>query len=91
MKHKLPYLLIAAVCLAVGIYFYFHVDMTGAAYEEIEAYRVQYPHNTVSYTVTIDGDISPLEITSKQTVAHCTLSQVNSLIDHADYLQHLTD
>ena len=90
MKKKLPILLTAILAIAAGLYFYFHVDMTGAPYAEIEAYRAKYPHKTVSYTVTVEGDTYPLEITSKETEASCRLSQLESLIDHAEYLQHLT-
>ena len=92
MKKKQPLPLLAAALLAaaVGIYFYFNVDMTGAPYSEIEAYRAEHPNKNVTYTVTIDGGETPLEISSKVTEAALTdLQQTDSLIAQAEYLQHL--
>ena len=93
MKKKLfiPILLAAFCAAAIGIYFYFHVDMTGAPYSEIERYMEEHPNKKVTYTVTIEGDEPPLKLTNETTEAILpTLNQTDSMIAQAEYLQHLT-
>ena len=65
-------------------------DLTGMSYSEIEAFIAENPNKKVTYTVTITGDTYPLEITNEDTEASCTLTQVDSLVAQAEYLQHLT-
>ena len=62
-------------------------DMTGAPYSEIEAYRAEHPHTTVTYTVTIDDTLS---LTNESTAAVLTnTEQIKPLAAQAEYLQHL--
>ena len=82
--------LILALCIGVGVYIYLNPDLSEYSYKDIEAYRAQHPHKTVHYTVTIHGDEAPLEVTERDTELLCTLAQTDSLIAHAEYLQHLT-
>ena len=93
MKQKKLWIpLLLAVLCAIGAYCYLFVDMTGAPYSEIEAYIEQYPYKHVRYTITIEGDDVPLQLTNKSTEAVLTtLAQTDSLLAQAEYLQHLTD
>lgn len=89
-KLILPMLLLVLCCTGVGGYFYLNVDMTGAPYEEIAAYQEAHPQKNVSYTVTITGDSQDLLLTNEDFIANCTHpEQAGSLLEQADYLQHL--
>lgn len=92
MKRIIPIvlLLIGLAAAAVGVHFYKNVDMTGAPYSEIEAYTQANPDKNITYTVTIKSDAPDMVITNKETEAFCILSQTDSLIGQAEYLQHLT-
>jgi len=85
---------IAAGLLGGGIYAYQRFigkDMTGATYEEIQAYQTAHPHVTINYTVTIEGGSEPLVLDqSAETVRLETTAQVEDLCAKADYLKSLT-
>ena len=83
---------LAGSCLLTlgGLYLYSYKNMDGAPYGEIAAYQEQYPHKTVTYTVTIDGGSQPLELNqSSRTVTLENAAQANSLVSQAEYLQKL--
>lgn len=88
-KYLIPLLLL--LCAAgFGYHSYMNVDLTGKPYSEIEAYIAEYPNKNISYTVTIEGGDIPLELTNETTeVLLTSLDKTDSLITHADYLQHL--
>jgi len=85
-KKLLVALLAACLLLLCGC----ATDMTGMPYSEIEAFIAENPHKKVTYSVTIESDAPALVITNQQTDAFCILSQTDSLVAQAEYLQHLT-
>ena len=92
MKKKTALIVTLAIlcAAAIGIYFYFNVDMTGASFDEIEAYRLAHPNKNITYTVIIDGGDTPIKVTNESTeVALTEMAQVKSLIAQSEYLQHL--
>jgi len=83
-------IVLSLLVLGAGAYLLTHRDMTGVPYSEIEAYCAQHPNVKISYTVTIDGGNTPLELTNESAAAELTaLAQADSMIAQADYLQHL--
>jgi len=91
---KKPYiylaLLLAVIALVAAVYLCTHKDMTGIPYSEIDAYRQEHPHVKISYTVTIEGGSEPMLLNESTTeIAVTDTAQLNSLIDHADYLQQV--
>lgn len=67
-------------------------NMTGKPYSEIAAYQQAHPYTHVTYTVKIEGEHKSLKL--KQDTASVTVTdamQVQNLVEHADYLQHLQD
>ena len=85
-KNRLIFLLALTLLLLCGC----TTDLTGMPYSEIEAFIAENPNKKVTYTVTIDGGAEPMELTNESTEAALTdLKQIDSLVEQAEYLQHL--
>ncbi len=84
-------LLVLAVLAGVGgfaVYNYLYQDFTGVPYEEILAYQAENPKVNITYTVTISGGDSLIELDNNtQSVTLDSENQFESLIAQAEYLQ----
>ena len=82
--------LFAAAILAVLLYCLTHHNMTGASYNDIEAYRAEHPNVTVTYKISISGGTESLTLKHNSKSAKLTdAAQIDRLAEYAAYLQNL--
>ncbi len=91
MKKRLIFIITAVfltVCaVGFGGYHYLYQDFTGRPWAEIAAYQEANPYVHISYTVTIDDSLQLDQDSSHVTID--SLTQADSLLAQADYLQQL--
>ena len=90
MKKGLTIALVVVLVAALGFggwYMATNKDMTGAPYDEIEAFQAQHPHVKVSYSVSIADGVELDETSTEVTVG--TQVQVDGLLEKAPYVQKL--
>ena len=85
------FLILSSILLLCLIVFYLltHHDMTGASISEIQRYRTEHPHTTVTYKIILNGE-SPVTLKhNSKSVKLQEPAHLEDLVKHADYLQQL--